>query len=276
MQTTVQDWPGRVARWAVGIPPSGPMDDLSHRMANALLGNPEDAAALEVTLAGPSLKFHHAASVAVCGAEAAVTLDGAPAPLWAPFAVAAGQTLAVGATAGGARTYVAVSGGLDVPLYLGSRATFPGGALGGHQGRALRAGDLVPLMPAAPAPAPGAAVPPAWRPAFGAPAPAAAPSGAWACSPAPRPTPTTSPPPTLQRSSPPPTASTTTPTGWASAWRAPSPSLRAPTAARAGATPPTCTTTSTPSAPSTSPATCPSRSWWTAPRSAALPAPRPS
>jgi urea carboxylase len=166
--TTVQDWPGRVALWAVGVPPSGPMDDLSHRLANAAVGNAEGAAALEVTLAGPSLRFLAPAVVAVCGAEAPVTLDGAPVAQWASFAVGAGQVVKVGATSGGSRAYLAVAGGLDVPDYLGSKATFPGGAMGGHQGRALRAGDMLPLADAGAVGgcAVGAAVPPSWRPAF--------------------------------------------------------------------------------------------------------------
>jgi urea carboxylase len=169
--TTVQDWPGRCARalgeerWSVGVPPSGPMDALAHRLANAAVGNADDDAALEITLAGPALRFLAPATVAVCGAEAAVTLDGAPAPAWCAFRVAAGQVVAVGDATRGARLYLAVAGGLDVPRYLGSRATFPGGALGGHQGRALRPGDMLPLGgDAADVPPAGAEVPTAWRP----------------------------------------------------------------------------------------------------------------
>jgi urea carboxylase len=165
--TTVQDYPGRIKLWSVGVPPSGPMDDLSHRLANALVGNDDKAAALEITLAGPTLKFLASRVVAVCGASAAITVDGAIVPQWCSFAVSAGQTLKIGAVDGGARTYLAVSGGIDVPLYLGSRSTFPGGKLGGHQGRALRVGDMIPLAEldsSSKAPVPGTEVPSAWRP----------------------------------------------------------------------------------------------------------------
>jgi urea carboxylase len=164
LQTTVQDWPGRVAMWSVGVPPSGPMDDLSHRTANALVGNNDSAAALEVTLAGPTLKVHADVLVAVCGAPIPVTVDGIEAPMWTGVAVKRGQTLKVGGASSGARAYVAISGGIDVPEYLGSRSTFPGGKMGGHQGRALVAGDMLPLAPMVSLPAAGAAVPASWRP----------------------------------------------------------------------------------------------------------------
>ncbi|PSC69627.1 urea carboxylase [Micractinium conductrix] len=167
LQTTVQDYPGRVALWSVGVPPSGPMDDLSFRLANSLVGNPDAAAGLEVTLSGPTMKFLTDSVVAVCGAEAPVTLDGQPVPMWSSFAVKRGQVVKVGATQGGSRAYVAVAGGFDVPEYLGSKSTFPGGAMGGHQGRALRPGDMLFLAPADTASlAIGAEVPLAWRPSF--------------------------------------------------------------------------------------------------------------
>ncbi|KAL4418864.1 hypothetical protein ABPG77_002620, partial [Micractinium sp. CCAP 211/92] len=167
LQTTVQDYPGRVALWSVGVPPSGPMDDLSHRLANALVGNADHAAALEVTLTGPTMKFLTDTVVAVCGAEAPVMLDGQPVPMWQSFAVKRGQVVKVGATCGGSRAYIAIAGGLDVPEYLGSKSTFPGGAMGGHQGRALRPGDLLFLEPADLSRlAVGAVVPEAWRPSF--------------------------------------------------------------------------------------------------------------
>lgn len=145
--TTVQDYPGRVQLWSVGVPPSGPMDDLSHRLANALVGNIDDAAALEVTLQGPTLKFFAPAVVAVSGGTVSVTLDGVAVPQSKSFAVPAGGVVAVGATESGARAYIGISGGVNVPIYLGSKSTFPGGNLGGHQGRALRAGDMLPFEP---------------------------------------------------------------------------------------------------------------------------------
>ena len=145
--TTVQDWPGRRGLWEVGVPPSGPMDDLSFRLGNRALGNDEGAPGLECTLAGPRLRFSHAATVCVTGAPAVVTLDGRPVRQWEPVAVPAGSVLDVGAPDhAGLRTYVLLRGGLDVPAYLGSAATFTLGGFGGYAGRALATGDV--LVPA--------------------------------------------------------------------------------------------------------------------------------
>ncbi|MBO3096318.1 urea carboxylase [Cellulomonas dongxiuzhuiae] len=153
--TTVQDWPGRLGHWDVGICPSGPMDDLSFRLGNTALGNPEGAPGLECTLAGPRLRFSHARVVCVTGAPAPVTLDGAHVPLWEPVDVPAGGVLDVGTPDGpGLRTYVLVRGGLDVPRYLGSSATFAPGGFGGYTGSALATGDVL-----VPAPVPGDARP---------------------------------------------------------------------------------------------------------------------
>ena len=149
VQTSVQDWPGRQGYWAVGVPPSGPMDAPALRLGNRLLGNPQGAAALEITVAGPTLAFRSAQRVAVTGAPMALTLDGAPVPMNTALAVQAGQTLRIGALLGaGCRAYLAVTGGLDVPDYLGSGATFTLGQFGGHGGRVLRAGDVLPVRPA--------------------------------------------------------------------------------------------------------------------------------
>ncbi|MFB7513166.1 urea carboxylase [Streptomyces sp. NPDC056144] len=142
--TTVQDWPGRTGHWQVGVPPSGPMDDLSFRLGNTALGNDEGAPGLECTLQGPSLRFTHPTTVCVTGAPAHVTVDGQTVPQWEPVTVDPGQTLAVGAPDDrGLRTYVLFAGGLDVPEFLGSAATFTLGRFGGHGGRALRAGDVL-------------------------------------------------------------------------------------------------------------------------------------
>ncbi|MFJ9736387.1 urea carboxylase [Streptomyces sp. NPDC101171] len=142
--TTVQDWPGRTGHWQVGVPPCGPMDDLSFRLGNTALGNTEGAPGLECTLHGPSLRFTHPTTVCVTGAPAPVTVDGTAVPQWEPVTVGAGQTLAVGAPhEHGLRTYVLFAGGLDVPEFLGSAATFVLGRFGGHGGRALRAGDVL-------------------------------------------------------------------------------------------------------------------------------------
>ncbi|QJW38276.1 urea carboxylase [Cellulosimicrobium protaetiae] len=157
VMTTVQDWPGRLGHWDVGISPSGPMDDLAFREGNRALGNPEGAPGLECTLTGPRLRFSHEALVCVTGAPAPVTLDGRPVPQWEPVEVAAGAVLDVGAPHdAGLRTYVLVRGGLDVPEYLGSASTFTLGGFGGYTGRALAPGDvLVPgTTPAVAAPGP--------------------------------------------------------------------------------------------------------------------------
>ncbi|MFF5785650.1 urea carboxylase [Streptomyces sp. NPDC012693] len=142
--TTVQDWPGRTGYWQVGVPPGGPMDDLSFRLGNTALGNDQGAPGLECTLQGPSLRFTHATTVCVTGAPARVTVDGSLVPQWEPITVEAGGTLAVAAPdERGLRTYVLFAGGLDVPEFLGSAATFTLGRFGGHGGRALRAGDVL-------------------------------------------------------------------------------------------------------------------------------------
>ncbi len=143
--TTVQDYPGRVGYWNVGVPPSGPMDDYAFRIGNRIVGNATSAAGIECTLAGPTLKFHSACVIALTGASADATLDGVPVAWWAPVRVEPGQVLAIGRARTGCRTYLAVAGGFDVPVYLGSRSTFVLGQFGGHAGRVLRQGDMLPL-----------------------------------------------------------------------------------------------------------------------------------
>ncbi len=146
MITTVQDWPGRVGYWKVGVPPSGPMDDLSFRLGNTALGNPEGAPGLESTMAGPALTFDADTYVCVTGAAVPVRIDGRPAPQWRPVLVPAGATLDVGTTTGhGLRVYVLIQGGLDVDDYLGSAATFTLGKFGGHRGGILGEGDIIGL-----------------------------------------------------------------------------------------------------------------------------------
>ncbi|CAG4922270.1 urea carboxylase [Paraburkholderia saeva] len=149
-QTTVQDYPGRQGYWAVGIPPSGPMDDRALRLGNRLLGNEADAAALEITMSGPTLRFNTDAVVAITGATLPVTIDDIAQPMNTSLFIAAGTTLTLGTIRGaGARAYLCVRGGLDVAQYLGSRSTFTLGQFGGHGGRALRAGDVLHLQPLA-------------------------------------------------------------------------------------------------------------------------------
>ncbi|GAB6843476.1 urea carboxylase [Methylorubrum rhodinum] len=143
-QSSLQELPGRLGLWEVGVPPSGPMDARSFRHANALVGNDGDTCALELTVSGPTLRFHTDAVVALSGAAMRASLDGEPQPHGRAFAVAAGQTLAVGPIEGpGQRAYLALRGGFAAPVVLGSRATFALGAFGGHATGVLKAGDVL-------------------------------------------------------------------------------------------------------------------------------------
>jgi len=148
IQTTVQDYPGRRGMLARGFFPAGPMDHFAFRAANLLAGNPEQAAGLEVTLGGVALRFDAEATVAVAGADAEVIAGGEPIPLWESRRIPAGSEVRIGVSQGpGFRLYVGISGGIDVPPLFGSRATYTMGALGGFEGRALKAGDRLPLGP---------------------------------------------------------------------------------------------------------------------------------
>jgi urea carboxylase len=166
-QTTVQDYPGRVGNWAVGVPPSGPVDDYAFRLANRLVGNPADAAGLEITLSGPRLAFQCDAVIAVTGAEIGASVDGKPLLAWRAVPVRAGAVVELGMVQGaGARAYLAVRGGIDVPRYLGSRSTFMLGRFGGHGGRALRAGDVLHVGAETLAQSDPAVLPPALKPRY--------------------------------------------------------------------------------------------------------------
>ncbi|MCM3881731.1 MAG: biotin-dependent carboxyltransferase family protein, partial [Vicinamibacterales bacterium] len=142
MLTTVQDC-GRWGFQAHGVPVSGAMDLFSHRLANALVGNEQEAATLEVTLIGPEIEFQQASIVAVAGAVFRLALDGVPVAVSGAFDVTAGSRLRFGERLKGARAYVAVAGGIDVPVVLGSRATHLLTRMGGLEGRALRKGDVL-------------------------------------------------------------------------------------------------------------------------------------
>ena len=145
-QTTIQDYPARSGYWHVGVPPSGPFDSCSFRLANRLLDNEHDCAGLEITMQGPVLQFSTDTQVAVTGAACPVTIDDQAVPMWAVLDIKAGQTLAIGRITGqGARAYLCVRGGIQCPPYLGSRSTFTLGQFGGHNGRALRVGDVLQL-----------------------------------------------------------------------------------------------------------------------------------
>ncbi len=147
-QTTIQDYPGRLGYWHVGVPPSGPMDSLAFRAANRLVGNCEGAPALEITVAGPTLRFRADATIALTGADFGARLDGAVVARWQAIRVGAGAVLEMGAAGGsGARAYLAAAGGFDAPEYLGSASTFILGRFGGSAGRVLRAGDVLGVNP---------------------------------------------------------------------------------------------------------------------------------
>jgi len=140
LSTTVQDL-GRPGYYHLGIPLSGGMDRFALRAANMLVGNDEGAAVLEAVFMGPELQFAADAMVAVTGAELPPKVDGNVQPTWTAFKVKAGQTLGFDFLKAGARAYIAIQGGIDVPVVLGSRSTYTLGALGGHEGRKLAAGD---------------------------------------------------------------------------------------------------------------------------------------
>ena len=142
--TTIQD-EGRWGYQSSGVPVAGPMDVSSHRIANALVGNQRSAATLEVTLVGPELEFDDERVSAVAGADFALMLDDRSVPLNTPFVAPAGSRLRFGSRRRGARAYLAVAGGINVPPLFGSRATHLPSAMGGIEGRALRTGDRLPL-----------------------------------------------------------------------------------------------------------------------------------
>ena len=144
LATTVQDL-GRPGYYHLGIPISGGMDRLALRAANMLVGNDEGAAVLEAVFMGPELEFKRDAVVAVTGAELTPKVDGTARETWTSFNVKSGQKLSFEFLKAGARAYIAVSGGIDVPVVLGSRSTYPLGALGGFKGRSLQTGDELPL-----------------------------------------------------------------------------------------------------------------------------------
>ena len=143
--TTVQDL-GRWGYQACGVPVAGPMDSYSHRLANLLVHNPPEAAALEVTLIGPDLEFDAPSYVAVCGAEFDVTLDGHAVPSATSIRVPRGGRLQFGRRRAGARAYLAVAGGIRTEPVLGSRATHLVSRMGGCEGRAIVAGDRLPFV----------------------------------------------------------------------------------------------------------------------------------
>jgi urea carboxylase len=143
-QTMIQDYPGRLGYWDIGVPPSGPFDMLSFRYANRIVGNSQEAAGLEIAISGPTLKFNSDTVIALCGATISAFLDDEVVEMNKAIIVKAGSTLKLKkVTEHGFRTYLAVRGGFDVPKYLGSRSTFTLGHFGGHAGRTLLPGDVL-------------------------------------------------------------------------------------------------------------------------------------
>jgi biotin-dependent carboxylase-like uncharacterized protein len=142
---TVQDL-GRSGLQHLAVVPGGAMDPVSHRLANALVGNFRDLATLEIALAGPELEFERDALIALHGARFEPMLDGAPIPVSRPVLVRAGARLRIGRAAEGAFGYLAIAGGIDVPIVLGGRSTFLPGGFGGLDGRTVSAGSIIPLV----------------------------------------------------------------------------------------------------------------------------------
>jgi biotin-dependent carboxylase-like uncharacterized protein len=138
--STVQDT-GRFGEYALGMPPSGAMDVFSYQVGNYLVGNEEGAAGLEITYFGPELEFTEAAVIALTGAQMPPKINGEEAPTWEALEVAEGDVLTFDYLRNGARSYLAVAGGIDVPVFMHSRSTYTLIGLGGHEGRALQEGD---------------------------------------------------------------------------------------------------------------------------------------
>ena len=145
IQTSIQDVNGRLGYWDVGVPPSGAIDPLSLNVANQLLGNPFNTAGLECTLQGPTLKFHCDSQIVITGGDMLATLDGVDVAMWQTLNVKKGQILKTGKITTGCRSYIGIKGGFNVPTYLGSQATFTLGQFGGHAGRNLLIGDMLPI-----------------------------------------------------------------------------------------------------------------------------------
>ncbi len=145
IQTAIQDVTGRLGYWDVGVPPSGAIDPLSLTVANQLLANEPNTAGLECTLQGPTLKFHCDSQIVITGGDMPSKLDGELVPMWQTINVKKGQILKCGIIRSGCRSYIGVKGGFEVPDYLGSQATFTLGQFGGHAGRNLLIGDMLPI-----------------------------------------------------------------------------------------------------------------------------------
>lgn len=163
--TTVQD-EGRSGYLAFGMPRAGVMDRYAARIANLLCGNPLGAAVLEMTIMGGGFCFETPARIAVCGAEMPLQLNNQPIATWAAVDVTAGDILEVGAAVTGCRSYLAIAGGIEVPLVMGSRSTYYRAGIGGFAGRALKAGDKLAIGEPAPFAAAPIRLPAGWIPQY--------------------------------------------------------------------------------------------------------------
>ena len=145
LETSVQDYPGRIGTLNLGFPPSGPMDSWSFRLANVLVENEPRAAALECQFLGPTLKFNSDRIIAITGANMSPKINGTPAPLWESLEVKKDQVLEMTFATVGARSYIAFSGGINTTPWLGSRSTFHKAGVGGIEGKAIQEGQIIPL-----------------------------------------------------------------------------------------------------------------------------------
>ena len=145
LETSVQDYPGRIGTLNLGFPPSGPMDSWSFRLANVLVNNEPGTAALECQFMGPTLKFNDDRVIAITGADMSPKIDGTPVPLWESLKVKKDQILEMAFATVGARSYIAFSGGINTTPWLGSRSTFHKAGVGGIDGKAIQDGQIIPL-----------------------------------------------------------------------------------------------------------------------------------
>ncbi len=166
LETSVQDYPGRMGYWNQGFPPSGPMDSWSFRLANLLVGNDAGAAGLECQFLGPTLKFHEGKIIAITGGDMQAKIDNEVLPCWESIQVSTGQTLEMSFAKKGVRSYIAISGGIVTEPWLNSRSTFHKAGVGGMEGHALKVGQMVPLGATSETASIGRSVPPKARPKF--------------------------------------------------------------------------------------------------------------
>lgn len=145
VQSTIQDYPGMIGYWFVGVPPCGPMDNYNFRIGNSILGNEETAPGIEMTLRGGSYRFRTTVSFCLTGADMSATLDGEPIAMYQVVHASPMQVLKLKDCKVGMRTYLLVAGGFDMPKIMGSSSTFIDGKFGGHNGRTLRTGDVLRL-----------------------------------------------------------------------------------------------------------------------------------